>query len=133
MAQFHHSYLNFEVSAASREKFNSTGLLGSNTVQPWRCRQYVPLKRWHQSTSPHSVTTQKTNTDIFTAVRTLNLIQLNSNINSSFITLQFNFSVFCWISKSTVLKWYQLSLRTESHGFTPKNIQWLNPSMYLIH
>jgi hypothetical protein len=34
----------------------------------------VPPKRWYLSTSPYGVTTQKTNIDIFTAVRTSNLI-----------------------------------------------------------
>jgi hypothetical protein len=31
---------------------------------------HVPPKRWYLPTSPHGVTTQKTNIDIFTAVRT---------------------------------------------------------------
>jgi hypothetical protein len=30
---------------------------------------YVPPKRWYLPTSPHGVTTQKTNIDIFTSVR----------------------------------------------------------------
>jgi hypothetical protein len=39
-------------------------------LKPWRWTQYVSPKRWYLPTSPHSVTTQKTNIDIFTAVRT---------------------------------------------------------------
>jgi hypothetical protein len=35
---------------------------------------YVPPKRRYLPTSPHDVTTQKTNIDIFTAVRILDLI-----------------------------------------------------------
>jgi hypothetical protein len=42
--------------------------------QPWRRKQYVPPKCWHLPTSPHGVITQKTNIDIFTAVRTSNLV-----------------------------------------------------------
>jgi hypothetical protein len=37
-------------------------------IQPWRWRQYVPPKCRYLPTSPHGVTTQKTNTDIFTTV-----------------------------------------------------------------
>jgi hypothetical protein len=43
-------------------------------LQPWRWRQYVHPKRWYLPTNPHYVTAQKTNIDIFTAVRTSNLI-----------------------------------------------------------
>jgi hypothetical protein len=35
---------------------------------------YFPPKRWFLPISPHGVTTQKTNIDIFTAVRTSNLM-----------------------------------------------------------
>jgi hypothetical protein len=38
---------------------------------------YVPPERWYLSTSPHGVTTQKTNIDISTAVRIPNPMQLN--------------------------------------------------------
>jgi hypothetical protein len=57
------------------------GLLGCNAVwtcryiptfrrdilslsSPWRWRQYVPPKRWYIPTSPHGVTTKKTNMDM---------------------------------------------------------------------
>jgi hypothetical protein len=40
-------------------------------IRNWRWRQYVPPKRWFISTNPHGA--QKTNIDIFTAVRTSNL------------------------------------------------------------
>jgi hypothetical protein len=39
-----------------------------------RWRQYVPAKRWYLP-RPHDVTTQKTNIDIFTTVRTSNLMR----------------------------------------------------------
>jgi hypothetical protein len=39
---------------------------------------YVPPKRLYLPTSPYGVTTQKTNIDIFTAVRTSDLILLFS-------------------------------------------------------
>jgi hypothetical protein len=57
-------------------------------LQPWRWRQIpsVPIfkaevgdsmflrkKRWYLPTSPHGVTTQEANIDVFTAVKTLNL------------------------------------------------------------
>jgi hypothetical protein len=42
-------------------------------------RQYVPLKRWYLPLSPHGFTTQKNNIDIFTAVRTSDLIQSRYN------------------------------------------------------
>jgi hypothetical protein len=40
--------------------------------------QNVPLKCWNLPISPHSITTQKTNINIFTAVRTSNLMILSS-------------------------------------------------------
>jgi hypothetical protein len=39
-------------------------------LQPWKWRQYIPLKRWYLPTSPHGVTTQKNKADVFTAVKT---------------------------------------------------------------
>jgi hypothetical protein len=63
------------------------GLLGCNTM--WTCRkiptfwrntlspssgQYVSQKCWYLPTSPHSVTTQKTNNNIFITVRTSYLV-----------------------------------------------------------
>jgi hypothetical protein len=45
-------------------------LLYSRENRPWRWRQYASPKRWYLPTSPHCVTTQKNNIDIFTAVRT---------------------------------------------------------------
>jgi hypothetical protein len=36
----------------------------------WRWRQYISPKRWYLPTRPHDVTCQKSNIDIFTAVRT---------------------------------------------------------------
>jgi hypothetical protein len=35
--------------------------------------QYIPPKRWYLPASPHGVTTQKDNIEIFAAVRTSNL------------------------------------------------------------
>jgi hypothetical protein len=43
-------------------------------LKPRIWRQYDPPKRWCLLTSPHGFTTQKINIDIFTAVRTLDLI-----------------------------------------------------------
>jgi hypothetical protein len=43
-------------------------------TQPERWRQYVSPKRWYLSTSSQAVTIQKTNIDVFTAVRTSDLI-----------------------------------------------------------
>jgi hypothetical protein len=51
-------------------------LCNFDDLQPWRWRKYVYLECLYLSTSPHSVTTQKTNIDIFTSLRTSNLIQL---------------------------------------------------------
>jgi hypothetical protein len=51
------------------------GLLGR--YQRFRgtyCLHLQPMKCWYLPTSPHGVTTQKTNTDIFTAVRISNLV-----------------------------------------------------------
>jgi hypothetical protein len=45
-------------------------------LQDWGWRQYVPPKRWYLPTSPHGISTQKNNIDIFTAVRTSNLAQV---------------------------------------------------------
>jgi hypothetical protein len=42
-------------------------------LQNWRWKQYIPPKHWCLPTSPHSVTAQKTNIDIFNAVTTSNL------------------------------------------------------------
>jgi hypothetical protein len=42
----------------------------------WRVRQYVPPKHWCLPTSPHVVTTQKTDIDKFTVVRTVNLLPM---------------------------------------------------------
>jgi hypothetical protein len=41
-------------------------------------KDYVPPKRWYLLASPHGLTTQKTDIDIFTAVRTSNL---NNNVD----------------------------------------------------
>jgi hypothetical protein len=41
--------------------------------QPRRWGQYVPLKRWYPTTALHGVTTQKTSTWDFTAVKTCNI------------------------------------------------------------
>jgi threonine/homoserine efflux transporter RhtA len=49
-------------------------LMFRRCIRPWRWRQYVPQKRWYPSTSLHGVTTWKTNINIYTAMRTLNLI-----------------------------------------------------------
>jgi hypothetical protein len=50
------------------QRFGRTSLLH---LYSWRCRQYVPPKRWYLPTCSHGVTTQK---NIFTAVRTSNLM-----------------------------------------------------------
>jgi aspartate aminotransferase-like enzyme len=39
-------------------------------LQLLRWRQYVPVKHWYPSTSPHDVTTQKTSFDVFTVLIT---------------------------------------------------------------
>jgi hypothetical protein len=44
-----------------------------DSLQPWRWVRCVSQKRWYLATRPHDVTTQKTDTDIFTAVRTSDL------------------------------------------------------------
>jgi hypothetical protein len=46
--------------------------------QPWRWRQYVPPKRWYLPISPHGVTTQETNIDIYSAVRISNRYYRNT-------------------------------------------------------
>jgi hypothetical protein len=43
---------------------------------PWSQMEYVPLEQWYLCTSPHGITTQKTNMDIFIAMRTWNPIQI---------------------------------------------------------
>jgi hypothetical protein len=45
-------------------------------LQRWRWRQYVPPKRWYLPTSVHSISAQKTNINIFTAVRNSNFLQV---------------------------------------------------------
>jgi hypothetical protein len=52
--------------------------LGRNVLHllPRRRRQYVPPKHWDLPTSPHGVTTQKTNINIFTTVRPSNFIRV---------------------------------------------------------
>jgi hypothetical protein len=47
-----------------------------SVFKPWRWRQYLPPKRRYLPTSPYGVATQKTNIDIFTAVRTSNLTRV---------------------------------------------------------
>jgi hypothetical protein len=42
--------------------------------QPWKWGRYFPPNRFHLPPSPHGVTTQKTNIDIMSSVRTSNLI-----------------------------------------------------------
>jgi hypothetical protein len=44
-------------------------------LQPWRWRQYVSPKRWYLPTSPHDVTTQKTNIDKFNYNYTIHAIR----------------------------------------------------------
>jgi hypothetical protein len=60
----------------------NTGLRDKKPVwsTKWRWRQYVPPKRWYLPTSPHGVTTQKTNTDIF-ALRTSHLRWILSKLS----------------------------------------------------
>jgi hypothetical protein len=45
-----------------------------HSVSTWRWRHKVSPKRWYPTTSLHEVTTQKTWTWIFTAVKTRNLV-----------------------------------------------------------
>jgi len=40
----------------------------------WRCRQHGPLKLWYPTTTLHDITTQKTTTWIFTAMKISTLI-----------------------------------------------------------
>jgi hypothetical protein len=54
-------------------------------LQPWGWRQYVSPKRWYLSSSPHDVTTQKINSDTFTALRTSNLLYWRSLILRFFV------------------------------------------------
>jgi hypothetical protein len=65
MSHAHHLY---------GESFRDSVMFVNVDLQPWRSRQHVASKRWYVPTSPHSVTTQKTNTDSSTAVRTPNFI-----------------------------------------------------------
>jgi hypothetical protein len=39
----------------------------------WRWRQYAPQRHWYPPTSPHGITIEKANTDIFTTMKTSNL------------------------------------------------------------
>jgi hypothetical protein len=39
--------------------------------------EYVPQKQWYLPTSPHGITTQKTNINILNTMRTSNLIKLS--------------------------------------------------------
>jgi hypothetical protein len=50
-------------------------------------RQYVPPKRWPLPTSPHGVTTQKTNIDVFTAVRTSNFVYCNTTFRKLVVSV----------------------------------------------
>jgi hypothetical protein len=51
----------------------------TNDTQPSRWTQYISPKSWYHPTSLHGATIQKTNIDIFTAVRTSNLIRTESS------------------------------------------------------
>jgi hypothetical protein len=64
----------------------------SGHPQGWIWRQYVPLKRWYRPASPHGFTTQKTNIDIFTAMRT------SSHIG--YWVVSRNFKMLCEVSGS---------------------------------
>jgi hypothetical protein len=44
--------------------------LVARILQPWRCRQYVPLKPWWTATIPCEVSSQKTVLFILATVRT---------------------------------------------------------------
>jgi hypothetical protein len=59
-------------------------------INPWRWKQYVSPKRWYLPTSPHGVTTLKTNIDTFIAVSIsvscLSLINTLSLIVMTWIT-----------------------------------------------
>lgn len=49
-------------------------------LEPWECRRYVRQKRrWNPPTPPHSVTAQKTNNEIFTALRISDLQKCEHN------------------------------------------------------
>jgi hypothetical protein len=65
------------------------------------CDVTVPPKSWCLPASPHSITSQKTNIDIFTAVRTSNFIQ-SLHIH----TLNRLFFIFC-----NTVKWIKIILR----------------------
>jgi hypothetical protein len=54
--------------------FQRFGGTYSHHLQGWRWRQHVSPKRWYLHSSPKGVTTQETNIDIFTAVRTSDLM-----------------------------------------------------------
>jgi hypothetical protein len=59
---------------------------------------YVSPRRWYLPTSPHGVTNQKTNTDIFTAMGTSDLtyyvLLSNRLLNSKLFIYLFIFYVF---------------------------------------
>jgi hypothetical protein len=55
-------------------------ILPPSLAQRWM--QYVPPKHWYLPTNPHGITTHKTNTDIFTAMRTSNLIKYSMDYSS---------------------------------------------------
>jgi hypothetical protein len=55
---------------------------------PWRWRQHGALKRWYPTTTLHGVTTQKTSTWFFTAMKVSNLSFLTPVLN---VLLSFTF------------------------------------------
>jgi len=44
-----------------------------DAISPWRWRQHGPLKHWYPAIAVHDITTEKTTTCIFIAMRTSNL------------------------------------------------------------
>jgi hypothetical protein len=88
-------------------RFGRTYRLHLQGVTALKWRQYVSAKRWHLPTSPDGVTTQKTNTDIFIAVRTPNFIKclcrLQRLVNKLFLLCTLIVSVIS--TKSRSLSW----------------------------
>jgi len=54
--------------------FSSSSLLSTCSIPPWRWRQYGPPKLWNPTASLHCVTTQKTSTWLYIAMKTSNFI-----------------------------------------------------------
>jgi hypothetical protein len=78
--------------------------------QPW-CRQYIAPKHWHLPTSPHAVTTQKTNIDIFTAVRTSNLILSCISLTFFILLLFKSYSLIMWPIYMETYNFYRWKIR----------------------